>query len=88
MARPLLASYSNVCVGDQALLHLLNVQHQPEVSCPSNYCVYRSFGLWLDSELDKGTTSSCTAFNNIPLTGSGEPHSQFTCAVVEVYNCD
>ena len=47
----------------------------------------RSFGLWLDSELDKGYTSSCTAFNNTPLTGRDEPHSQFNCATVEVYSC-
>lgn len=49
--------------------------------------LYRSFGLWLDNELDKGYSSSCTAFNNTPLTGRDEPHSQFNCATVEVYSC-
>jgi len=44
-----------------------------------------AFGLWLDGELDKGVTDTCTAFHNLPLTGS---ETQFACAAVEVYSCE
>ena len=42
-----------------------------------------AFGLWLDGELDKGSTSCCQAFNNAPLTSTG---ADFSCAAIEVYS--
>lgn len=40
------------------------------------------FGLWLDSDFDKGVSSQCPAFNNEVLSATGE---RFECAGLEVW---
>lgn len=44
-----------------------------------------AFGLWLDGDLDNGSTRTCKAFNNTPLSSHG---TNFRCANVEVYSCE
>ena len=56
------------------------------LDCSLPLCDYcRAFGLWLDGELDRGSTATCAAFNNAPLTGNGEV--DFKSAAVEVFYC-
>ncbi|KAI9006213.1 TLD-domain-containing protein [Gaertneriomyces semiglobifer] len=42
------------------------------------------FGLWIDDELLKGFTGSCTTYENEPLTG-GARDSEFECYAVELW---
>jgi hypothetical protein len=42
------------------------------------------FGLWIDSDLSKGSSTKCLTFNNQPLTGTKE--TNFDIAVVEVFS--
>ena len=50
----------------------------------SNLCLFRAYGLFLDGDLDRGSTATCTAFLNPPLTGGAH---DFKCAAIEVYAC-
>ncbi|KAL5491003.1 hypothetical protein EMCRGX_G016216 [Ephydatia muelleri] len=43
-----------------------------------------AYGLFLDGDLDRGSTATCTAFLNPPLTGGAH---DFKCAAIEVYAC-
>ena len=45
----------------------------------------RAYGLWLDGELDNGSSQMCLAFNNSPLSLLD---TNFHCANVEVYSCE
>lgn len=40
------------------------------------------YGLWIDSELDKGLSQTCATFNNKPLAGSQE---SFRCLEIEIW---
>lgn len=44
---------------------------------------HSSFGLWLDGDLHRGSSSPCQTFGNPPLVSSG----QFTMVEVEVFVC-
>ena len=59
--------------------------HHDSTTCCSFLISCRAFGLWLDGELDRGSTATCAAFNNAPLTGNGEV--DFKSAAVEVFYC-
>ncbi|XP_019862056.1 PREDICTED: TBC1 domain family member 24-like isoform X1 [Amphimedon queenslandica] len=41
------------------------------------------YGLWIDGDLYRGSTATCAAYANPPLTGSGS--EDFYCAAIEVF---
>lgn len=42
------------------------------------------FGLWLDGDLDRGSTATCSSYSNPPLTGNNI--IDFKCAAIEVFS--
>ena len=52
-----------------------------------SYLFYFSqFGLWVDGDLNRGSTATCSSYQNEPLTGDGKV--DFRCSAVEVFAFD
>jgi hypothetical protein len=41
------------------------------------------YGLWIDGDLNRGSSATCSSYNNEPLSGTGEV--DFNCSSIEVF---